>query len=260
MKIRVASDLHTEFFNVGEVNIIVNMALPHLDEDKDTSLVLAGDIGSMKEPDCLVRFFDTVIPRFKEVFYIPGNHEYYGGDLDKTDDKISDLLDHHEDKLFFSSKGTSYEAGRPTINQCTLWTDYDGQNEESMLEAKNGMNDYRLISRGKRTAIPEDMLEKHINMLNDLEVHVNEGDIVITHHLPSFQSVPEAYKHERVNGAYATNLEEFILRKKPSLWIHGHTHDAFDYMIGNTRILCNPRGYGTQYKKNGYNPKLVVEI
>jgi hypothetical protein len=27
------------------------------------------------------------------------------------------------------------------------------------------------------------------------------------------------------------------------LWTHGHMHDPFDYMIGSTRVVCNPRGY-----------------
>jgi hypothetical protein len=27
------------------------------------------------------------------------------------------------------------------------------------------------------------------------------------------------------------------------LWTHGHTHDPFDYMVGKTRVVCNPRGY-----------------
>ncbi len=42
---------------------------------------------------------------------------------------------------------------------------------------------------------------------------------------------------------YATNLEDFILDTSPVAWFHGHSHDAMDYRIGNTRVTSNPRGY-----------------
>ena len=32
--------------------------------------------------------------------------------------------------------------------------------------------------------------------------------------------------------------------KHVALWVHGHTHDSFDYKVnGHTRVVCNPRGY-----------------
>jgi len=39
-------------------------------------------------------------------------------------------------------------------------------------------------------------------------------------------------------------LDQFILdRPGIKLWTHGHTHEDFDYMLGSTRVVCNPRGY-----------------
>jgi Icc-related predicted phosphoesterase len=77
-----------------------------------------------------------------------------------------------------------------------------------------------------------------------LQENVKEGDIVVTHMAPSFLSVHEKYKNDmNINGSYASDLSELILDTKPELWFHGHMHDSFDYTIGNTRILCNPRGY-----------------
>jgi hypothetical protein len=46
------------------------------------------------------------------------------------------------------------------------------------------------------------------------------------------------------------------------LWVHGHMHDSFDYVLGETRVVSNPRGYA----RNGVNenarfdPNMVVEI
>jgi len=27
------------------------------------------------------------------------------------------------------------------------------------------------------------------------------------------------------------------------LWIHGHVHNSFDYMVGSTRVVVNPGSY-----------------
>ncbi len=178
----------------------------------------------------------------------------YGGNIQSTPDVIAILIKPHKN-VTFSNCG-SFD----NIHMTTLWTDFEGGNPVSMNEAAAYMNDYRLINNGKRRNSPTDILQMHTAMRQHLETFVKEGDIVITHHAPSFQSVPEEYKHERINGAYASDLEDLILRKKPAVWFHGHMHTAKDYMIGNTRIIINPRGYGNQHKSNGYNPRLVIEV
>ena len=42
------------------------------------------------------------------------------------------------------------------------------------------------------------------------------------------------------------------------LWIHGHTHTAFDYTVRGTRVVCNPRGYAGE--QTGFRADLVVEV
>lgn len=67
--------------------------------------------------------------------------------------------------------------------------------------------------------------------------------IVMTHHAPSWQSVHSSYINDRMNGCYVSDMDDFIISTEPDIWIHGHVHNSFDYNIGKTRILCNPRGY-----------------
>ena len=64
-----------------------------------------------------------------------------------------------------------------------------------------------------------------------------------------------------MNGAYSSDLNDFILdNPQIKYWTHGHTHEPFDYMIGNTRVLANPRGY-INYEDRADNFKLkTVEI
>lgn len=69
--------------------------------------------------------------------------------------------------------------------------------------------------------------------------------VVVGHHAPSKLSTHPRYAREKLmNGGYSSDLSEFMLdRPAIKLWIHGHTHESFDYMIGTCRIVCNPRGY-----------------
>ena len=92
----------------------------------------------------------------------------------------------------------------------------------------------------------------------------DEKFVVVTHHSPSYKSVHEEYQAEYLmNGAYHSDLSDFILdRPQIKLWTHGHTHHPFDYMIGETRIVCNPRGYENDgYSEDtGWKPDILLEI
>ncbi len=84
--------------------------------------------------------------------------------------------------------------------------------------------------------------------------------IVVTHHAPSALSLPEHRRDKTLSCAYASHLDDFILRHQPSLWIHGHIHTPCDYRIGATRILSNTHGYITEGACPGFRPDLVVEV
>jgi hypothetical protein len=96
---------------------------------------------------------------------------------------------------------------------------------------------------------PQDSVDDHKRAMEYIN-HVLMNDetkkyVVVTHHTPSWQSCHERWIHDRVmNGAFHTELGDFIAyRPQIKLWVHGHTHDEFDYLIGETRVVCNPRGY-----------------
>ena len=96
---------------------------------------------------------------------------------------------------------------------------------------------------------PSDTVIRHKKTLAYIQAVVdgnpNKKYVVIGHHAPSKQSVKPKYAgdHE-INGAYSSDLESFITqRPQIKIWTHGHTHDSFDYMVGNTRVVCQPRGY-----------------
>jgi predicted phosphodiesterase len=97
---------------------------------------------------------------------------------------------------------------------------------------------------------PEHAVDDHKKMVDYI---VNEYHkmspwkkmIVVGHHTPSLLSCHPVYKDDEImNGGYHSDLSAIMLSyPKIKLWTHGHTHDHFDYMVGETRVVCNPRGY-----------------
>jgi hypothetical protein len=65
-----------------------------------------------------------------------------------------------------------------------------------------------------------------------------------------------------MNGGYSSDLSEFILdHPQIKMWTHGHTHDTFDYMIGSTRVVCNPRGYiKYEQRADEFDPNIIFEV
>jgi len=116
------------------------------------------------------------------------------------------------------------------------------------------------------TFSPLDAFEDHKKMLGYIQ-SVIEGKfdqkfVVVGHHAPSKLSTHPRYVHDTLmNGAYSSSLDEYIMdHPQIKLWTHGHTHEDFDYMVGSTRIVCNPRGY-INYEGRADNFKLkTVEI
>jgi Icc-related predicted phosphoesterase len=82
--------------------------------------------------------------------------------------------------------------------------------------------------------------------------------VVVTHHAPHPLSVHPRYAGSALNASFASDLSEMMELWQPELWVHGHVHDTFDYVVRNTRVVCNPRGYGTE--NPAFDPALVVEI
>lgn len=271
MKIAVCSDLHLEF---GDLEL-------HNEERADV-LVLGGDILIAKtlktfeysensEKELSKRYINFVTrcsERFPHVILIMGNHEHYHGDFAKSSKLICDTFSHLEnvyfmDKQFRIIDGVLFFGG-------TLWTSMNNEDPNTMHRIRMMMNDFNCIKNtsqeGKKVFMPEDAVEDHYEFRRTLDEtlssHTQFPVVVVSHHAPSKASTHPRYKNQVVmNGAYSTDLDDFILdRRQIKLWTHGHTHESFDYMIGTTRIICNPRGYDG-YEDRADNFKLkYVEI
>jgi hypothetical protein len=149
----------------------------------------------------------------------------------------------------------------------TLWTDMNKGDPLTLHAMSDMMNDFRIIRNsdlGYTTLRPTHVAVAHRKSLGYIRT-VMEGKydqkfVVVGHHSPSFQSVHPTYANETImNGGYHSDLSEFIMdHPQIKLWTHGHTHEDFDYMVGSTRVVCNPRGYINYEKRaDSWTPKLV---
>lgn len=248
MKVQVVSDLHQEF---GYIELSFT--------DADV-VVFAGDV------NIGVKGIEWILETVKDipVIYILGNHEYYKGSYPKTLRKIIELS---QDTNVHVLENRSVVIDGITFHGATLWTNFrllgDSRVNGSICQEK--MNDYKMIRRdpsySKLRSI--DTYVIHQSSMKWLEESLasttTQKNIVVTHHAPSIQSVPEKLRGDVLSSAYASNLEATILRYSPAYWIHGHIHEPAKYTVGDTTVLCNPHGYIDE-PYNGFDKKLIIEI
>lgn len=250
-KFLILSDIHLE---ISDYNFKT-----HQDYD---AVILAGDIGTDDLPFHFIeKYFND-----KHVFYVAGNHEFYGKDINEHYKYIKEYCNKLNNVHFLQNEMVTYND--INIIGATLWTDfaYFSNTFLAEFECKRYMNDFRVIRNGNNKIDIDFLKNEHSKskkfIFGSLRMNQNKKNIVITHHLPSSLSVSEIYKNDMTTAAFASRLENDILNTNPTLWIHGHTHDSFDYIIGDTRVVCNPRGYQRRdYRENtGFNDDMVVEI
>ena len=241
MQINFISDLHLEF---GPMEI---------EPEAGDVLVLAGDIDIKGRVD----WINDIAGRFNHVIYVLGNHEFYNGAMDSIYRKTREGL---VDNVHLLENESVTIAG-VTFHGATLWSDFLNGNPMSYLQCDQAINDYRLIRAGDGNYRFKPQIAHSLHNISKvfLQENVKEGDVVVTHMAPSLLSIHEKYKNDmNINGSYASDLSELILDTKPELWFHGHVHTSFDYTIGNTRILCNPRGYVGEELNSEFEPNALT--
>ena len=267
MKIQIVSDLHLEFSDINIQNA----------GDTDV-LILGGDIMVaskvlLPQSEYGIRFRDflkRVSFQFPHVVYVAGNHEFYdSGRFFDGIDQLREACGVH-DNVYFLERDTKIINDIIFVGG-TLWTDMNKFDPLTMHAVRDMMNDYHAIRNDKNGFVPlkpADTVERH-RLTRDyikLVAQENKGEkiVVVGHHSPSYQSIHPRYSSDHlINGAYHSDLTDIMLdNPQIKLWTHGHTHHAFDYMIGETRVVCNPRGYhsGGYSEDTGWDPNKIFEI
>jgi len=265
-KLQVCSDLHIEFMT-GEKEVLI----PSLTEPSAPYLALLGDIGVVSKTDQYENFLKSEAKKYKKVFVLAGNHEYYHGEATQTKKTISRICDEVENLEFMDKKSLLVDGVR--ILGCTLWSFIPPQNYD---EVSSGLNDFRMIKISDdpvKLLDAQEFVKWHLEDLNWLKDEVekakknNEQVIVLTHHAPLVDigtSDPQFFGKPS-NSAFCTDLK-YLLGKPIKCWAYGHTHWFQDLTVNGTRVVSNPHGYvygkieDQKLKKRAYNSRMVLEL
>ncbi len=285
MKIKVISDIHLEFSyyeveNTDEADVLILSGDICLIDDlhshklpESTAWNIGNNIPGLGARQQIVanyhRFFETCSKKFKNVIYILGNHEFYYG-------KFYASISHVREELAHYSNIHILEQNSVILDDIvfvggTLWTNCNNGHPVSSYTVQTGLNDYQVIRNdrlGYTKLRAAHTIERFINTKAYIEQTINEHAdktvVVCTHHSPSTQSISPIYRNDfHMNGGYASDLSNFILdHPQIKLWTHGHLHNFSDYNIGETRIICNPRGYQTlsSTEDTGFCENLTISI
>jgi len=283
MKIKLVSDLHLEFSDINIVNdqnydvlilggdiMIAQDLHDHMELPSYNMYGALPDLGRKQERVQRFRdFFKRCSFQFPHVIYVMGNHEFYHG-------KFYAAIDYMREECAKYPNIYMLEQDMKVIDDVvfvggTLWTDMNKGDPLTMHAIEGMMNDFRIIRNDKREFArmsARDVANRHARTLSYFRHVLSENKdkkcVIVGHHCPSKLSTHENYKDEYLmNGGYSSDLSEFIMdHPQVKLWTHGHTHHPFDYMIGETRIVCNPRGYESDgySEDSGWNPNILLEI
>jgi Icc-related predicted phosphoesterase len=268
MRAWIFSDIHLRIQEAA--GLLRPFAIPEADV-----AVVAGDIcdgvtGSL-------RWMGSVVRPHMRVVAVLGNHEFFGYDLtgarrdaaQMAGDLGIDLLDDTAREI----DGVRFVGG-------TLWTDFklfkdiggpaEFDERACMYEAKRSFADYDEIwateasdRRIARTLSPRDTVALHERtaaFLDQARQSAFSGSTVaVTHHAPYPRSVHQVFLDKATSAAYASDMGGLIEAWQPQMWVHGHTHMSFDYMVGETRIVCNPRGYAER-ENPSFRSSFLVDL
>jgi Icc-related predicted phosphoesterase len=273
MKLLILSDLHLEFAPFEPATDLVFDVV-----------ILAGDIHSPA-----TRAIEWAMERFpgKPVVYLPGNHEYYDGNLDKT---LAEARSAAEGSHVHLLDGDELLIDGVRFLGATIWTDFalaietpEGRVSDvpwAMKQAASVLNDYALIRTFDETAEPGSLRHQQgrkLQAADTLRIHhaqrawlqaklaepFDGRTVVVTHHAPHRGSLSAQYADDWVSGAFVSELPDDFF-EVPVLWVHGHTHQSFDYRFRGCRVVCNPRGYvrrmSGRIENEAFDPGLIVDV
>ena len=254
MRIHLISDLHLEHGPMDPSYLV---------PDCDV-VILAGDIGAG------LRGVGFAMTFGKPVIMVAGNHDYYGEAMQPHLKAMRDLaaMSPENGKVYFLENDTVVIDGVRFIG-ATLFTNFDlhGNGPRDALACQGTIRDFERIEEVPGEAITSysytrRFQESQFYISEALREPHNGKTVVVTHYGPTSLSIhpKHSQRHNMLNANYASRLDDLVYYNGPDLWVHGHTHENLDYVLGETRVVCNPRGYVGYHLNEDFIPDLVLEV
>jgi predicted phosphohydrolase len=248
MKIKLLSDLHMESYK---------FTYEYAGEDV---VVLAGDIHTRNRHEEIISQIHAAQPNL-DIIFITGNHEYYGEEFSVVNEWFSNQAETHNHVHFLEN--TSIKLNGVNFYGGPMFTDFklygESSAHDSMMIARN-IADFRYIGTNGTRWVIQDHIDEHARFVTGLEKFLqqdHEKRVVISHFMPSEKMSHRKYVGDAMNPFFIANMEKYMGWK--GLWLCGHGHSSGDVMVGDTRIVMNPRGYGDE-NVWGFNSNLILEV
>jgi len=221
-------------------------------------LVLAGDIasGASNTMDVIKHFLDQGFPK---VVYVPGNHEYYGTTIEDFNTKMFEKCADTPGAYYLNQNNITFDG--VLFIGATLWTNFS-DNPIVQSVCGRAINDFRQIKNFK-TRDAYDLYYKHLNHIKmHYETRSTRKTVIVTHFLPARECIAPRWRgSDLLNDYFANDLGSMIADMENTTWLFGHTHDAMDFEIGNTRLVCNPHGYYNALNDGvGFDPYKTIIV
>jgi len=254
LRLQVFSDLHADFNKWPPA--------PDLSAHAD-AVIVAGDVC---EGIALgFEYLRASVPDSIPIVMVAGNHEFYRSSIEREFAQARDAARTYA-VTFLENSAAEIDGVR--FIGATLWTDYalfgEANRSLAMAIAEDRLMDHRLIRAESGLSVrfrPDDARELHFESRRFLEralaIPFDGPTVVVTHHGVHEKSVDRRYAANLLTAAFVSDLSD-LLAFEPALWVHGHTHTRFDYRVGLTRVICNPRGYGGE--NPAFEPGFIVEV
>jgi predicted phosphohydrolase len=251
MYFHIISDIHLEF---APFTLKSHPNKYNTDEKEEINLILAGDIG-YPEFKNYKEFITHTSKLYDNVFLICGNHEYYKQSMEKVPEVIKNLIKDLKNVHFLNNDIILHN--NVYIIGTTLWSFIE---DPTLSKYISDFKQIENFSVDKYNNLYQNNIEFLENSLNIVKNN-NKKCIIITHHLPSFSMIHEKYKeYGNMNQLFASNCENILNNFNDSIlfWACGHSHTYLRKNINGIDIICNPKGYPSEYSM--YDKKLLIKV
>lgn len=251
-KIQYCSDLHLEM----PLNAQFMKKYPL--QVSGTILILAGDIVPFAQIDRHQDFFDLVSANYEQVYWVPGNHEYYHSDITQRSGVVNEQIRSN----VWLVNNTSVLHGDVALIFSTLWSKIDPVHE---WQIERAMSDFHVIAYDSCRYSIRVYNELHKQCLAFIEqalvVSAAKYKVVATHHVPTFMNYPPKYKSDLLSQAFGTELHDLIASSDIHSWIYGHHHsNVADFKIGKTTLRTNQLGYVKHGEHTSFDKSKVISV
>jgi len=234
MKIGIVSDLHMEFWDAAKCADIVWK----IRDAKCDLIVMAGDIHPSKE------FRENLIESIETGDNLTGSNRSDRGDTNKPVRAVMGNHDWYHSDFYIPE----VEYGDNIVSS-PLFTNFHND-PIYKIRAQMCVNDFRCT----KELTPENYVDgfnDHVEKIFDAE-----EEVVVTHWSPTMKAVSPRFVGDSLNPYFCNDLDERIKDSNKKLWVFGHVHSRWDFMIGDCRMVSNPLGYPREISES-YDVKIV---